>query len=171
MKKLSFIALSVLLILCCITAAAEYTNDAQSMTQLINNVCTGMTLNEAKVYVVGEYHIVNYEPIDGFVDETDAIRKGISNYINYAREAYQLDGVQSITANMYLTMIDTKGNKEKVQALRIAMGKEYFESFKWENLENKSVPIFSEFMNNCYDFSIHPGIWKRVNEEEIYYIK
>lgn len=174
MKKLSSVILSVLLLLCCISsAAAEYTNDSQSMTQLIGDVCAGagMALEEAKVMVLGGIHLVNYTPADGYADETDVIRKGISNYINYAREAYQLDGVTSITINMHLPMIDAKGNREKVCGLRISMMKEYFESFKWENLENRRVPIYTEFMNNCSDFDIHPSIWKRINKEEIYYIK
>lgn len=175
MKKLSSIVLSVLLLLCCISSAtsAEYTNDSQSMTQLIGDVCTGldMTLKEAKALVAGGIHLVNYEPAGGYADETDVVRKGMSNYINYAREAYQLDGVTTITINMHLTMIDEKGNKEKVCALRISMGKEYFESFKWENLENRRVPIYMEFMNNCYDFDIYPSIWKRISKDDIYYVK
>ena len=150
------------------SSPVTYAADADSLKQLFTDT---LDINQDDLAVVyddiNQCYAVSYHPTDAAWDETDFVRKSISNYILYCQQAYQIDGVTSVDFQVSTNMQDSYGNTNLESVIHIRMVKDNFEKFSWENLEYQG--IYDNFKDNCEFFWIYPGILQEIDTSDIYY--
>ncbi len=104
---------------------------------------------------------------ESFWDEEYLVREGITAFVEIGLIVFLVEGIESITVVTETDFIDSFGNEEKEQALRITMDKNTFGMFNWENLEYR--PVYNQISDNALDFYIHPGVFSKIKPDEIFY--
>lgn len=150
----------------------SYTNDADSINNLFNDVFKNDIKDIDSLSVsydnVTESYLVSYYPTSDVWDETQFVRNNLTDYIDFCKEAYTIDGVTSITFQITTTLQDSKGNESIEDVMDVRMSKDMFNSFNWDNMEFKS-DSYNSIVNSCDFYWLYPGILANIDSSKIYY--
>ena len=111
---------------------------------------------------------VTYDFTDTVWDETALVNTVLTDYVNFCKQAYTLDGIDATEFYVFVSMTDTRGNSERQKAMVISMPKEAFDKYNWDAI--KFMPgSYETIASDCTEFDIHAGIRKNVNFSKVYY--
>lgn len=100
-------------------------------------------------------------------DETNLVQKGYNNFIDYGMAVFRIDGVESVEVTLKENFTDVYGNNKTEVALQMAIKKDVFNQYHWENL--KFQPIYEKVALICSYFEIHPAIYKKLKKDKVEY--
>lgn len=151
---------------------AAYTNDVDSIKALFGDVFK-KDIDEFENFLVKydditESYLVEFYPTASFWDENAFVRNNLTTYIDFCKEAYTIDGVDSIFFRISTTMTDAKGNEIIEDVMDIRMSKASFDTFNWDNMEYAS-DTYDTIKSNCDFYWLHPGILSSIDSSDIYY--
>lgn len=111
---------------------------------------------------------ITFTPKDSSWDDTGFVSDCLSDYIDICSKAYQLDGVNKIELYVFVDFIDPKGNVDQEKGFSMCMPKKNFDTYTWENLKY-TKGIYNTLINDCELWTVHAGIEKNVNYDDVMY--
>lgn len=99
-------------------------------------------------------------------DENSAVRGAYSSLVKYGKEAFQVEGVNSLTVNYKLEFTDRYGKKSTDDAVIISMSKEEFNKFDWDNL--KFQPVYNQIKASASKYYVHPALESKLDYSKLY---
>ncbi len=108
---------------------------------------------------------VVFSPKD-FYDENSVVKGSYSTLVKYGREAFKVDGVNSLTVNYRLEFTDKYGKKAFDDAIIITMGKDEFNKFDWDNLKYQSV--YAQIKSSSSKYYVHPALDAKLDYSKLY---
>lgn len=144
----------------------EYTADADSLKELLSAVLPdteGVEIfdDEAGWNVTFTYTGTTW-------DETSLLRKILSGYVDFCREAYEIEGVDSVLFYTSANGTDGRGQPATFQVFNICMNKDKFAAYNWDAMKARSGS-YEQIEADCEVFWIHPGVLGSAKTEKIYY--
>lgn len=122
---------------------------------------TGIEAENVKVVPSTEGgHDVTFDFKYSVLNETDFISKSIGAYAKYCDLVYKETDISGINFYIYGEMMDQKGNTNNEKMFVMSMPKETFQTYNWENMENKLV-VFDLIEGDCKELYIAPGVRNR----------
>lgn len=119
---------------------------ANQLTTLLNSVLAEKTDNYQPGYVTS-YQVVmeglyvcNYDCLDTYDNEEQLIRDSLDIYLNLAKEAYQIEGVEGIAMNVAIPSSSDSISPKTARAFEVRTSKQVFSQFDWET-ENQDNQI------------------------------
>lgn len=113
-------------------------------------------------------YYVSFEYVGNLLNATHLVNSQTSNYINFCKTAYTIDGVENVEFDVYRTMTDDKGNENAQSAFKMCMTKEVFNTYNFDNLALQD--IYDSMVENCETYWMYPSIESEVDTSEIYYM-
>ena len=111
---------------------------------------------------------ITFTPKNSSWDDTDFVSDCLSDYIDICSKAYQLDGVNKIELYVFVDFTDSKGNVNQEKGFSMCMPKKNFDTYTWENLKY-TKGIYNTLINDCELWTVHAGIEKNVNYDDVMY--
>lgn len=102
-----------------------------------------------------------------FWDETDFVRSCLTHYINLCKQAYEMEGIETLDYTVNVDLIDPKGNEVPERALEFSMPKSTFSTYNWDNMKLKT-DSFNQIDADAQIY-IHPGIRQNLNYSKVFY--
>ena len=111
---------------------------------------------------------ITFTPKNSSWDDTGFVSDCLSDYIDICSKAYQLDGVNKIELYVFVDFTDSKGNVNQEKGFSMCMPKKNFDTYTWENLKY-TKGIYNTLINDCELWTVHAGIEKNVNYDDVMY--
>jgi flagellar biosynthesis GTPase FlhF len=100
-------------------------------------------------------------------DSNDYVRTAYSLLVGYGKEAFKIEGVDTVQIVLKSTFTDKYGKKSEEVAVRLTIEEGEFQKYNWENLKTfKSV--YSQMIEATETHYVHPAIFKNVNTNDLY---
>lgn len=110
---------------------------------------------------------ISYYPTEYYMGDVYIVKNNISHYINYCRQIYSLDDMDNIEFQVYMEMLDAKGNYKEDLVMSIRMDQDEFSTYNWDNMEGRK--IFEQFSESCEYLWIDERLLDEGYEEVIIY--
>ncbi|NQV13751.1 MAG: Ig-like domain-containing protein [Parcubacteria group bacterium] len=104
---------------------------------------------------------------DSFWDENTMVSGAYSTLVKFGKEAFQIEGVESINVIYRAPFTDSYGKEGEDDAVSITMEKAEFEKFDWDNLKYQPG-IYDRMVESCSKHYIHPAVLKNIKKDKIY---
>lgn len=111
---------------------------------------------------------ITFTPKNSSWDDTGFVSDCLSDYIDICSKAYQLEGVNKIELYVFVDFTDSKGNVNQEKGFSMCMPKKNFDTYTWENLKY-TKGIYNTLINDCELWTVHAGIEKNVNYDDVMY--
>ena len=111
--------------------------------------------------------LVSYRPTCLYIDNSGWIRQNMSRYINFCRQAYQIEGMEPIRFNVLELGMDQYGEEGEFTGLDILMMPEDFALYKWDNLE--WIPYNEKLLEDFRVLQIHKLFHEGFDPDKVFY--
>lgn len=101
-------------------------------------------------------------------DATDLVSRTVTDYIDFCKLAYGLDGVDHVVFFVFTDFTDPKGNTSTEKAVAIGMPKDRFETYDWSGLLFKPG-LYEQLEQDCDLLDLHAGLASDVDKSEVQY--
>lgn len=103
--------------------------------------------------------------IDQYWDEKTLVEGAFNAFANFGIGAFQIDGIQKEIVIYKMPLIDTYGNKNVDEVIRLGMTKDEFTKYQWKNLEGQ--PIYYKMSIAADPFFVHPALLSKIDTSQI----
>lgn len=101
-------------------------------------------------------------------DATDFVSRTVTDYIDFCKLAYGLDGVDHVDFYVFTDFTDPKGNTFTEKAVAIGMPKDRFETYNWSGMLFKPG-LYEQLEKDCDLLDLHAGLASDVDKSEVQY--
>lgn len=102
-------------------------------------------------------------------NETTFTREQLTAYIDFCKTAYSVGKINEVIWQSSVDMNDARGNTKTETGITIAMKKDVFGKYNWDNMSYQRG-TFPQIEADCDIFNLHAGIAKNVNYEKVFYV-
>lgn len=103
--------------------------------------------------------------LTSIVSETSVLKHKIYDYFELVNEVFKSDEVNVVRVILATSMVDEKGNEEMEPVVEFAYTRDDFEELSYENFLEMSYSQTWRILNESSYYSIHPGFYKKVDED------
>jgi len=100
-------------------------------------------------------------------NESSLVKNAVSAFVKLGQIAFKNSKVKYVLLECKTEFTDTHGKKSNEIAVSLKMSRNNFKKYNWKNLEYQ--PIYDQLKEDCDNFYIHPGIFKNLNFDKVYY--
>lgn len=124
--------------------------------------------SDLKIIPSGSNLQISYVSEDPAWDATDLVSRTVTDYIDFCKLAYTLDGVDHVDFYVFADFTDPKGNASTEKAVAIGMPKDRFETYNWSGMLFKSG-LYEQLEQDCDLLDLHAGLASDVDTSEVEY--
>lgn len=101
-----------------------------------------------------------------YLDESHVVRDSYTKLVKYGIEAFKLDGVNEVSITIVSGIRDSYGNLKDEAVVVLAMEKDEFNKYKWEEL--KYTNIQKQMENSSSYYFVHPAVKSGLKQDKLY---
>lgn len=124
--------------------------------------------NNLQIIPSGSEVRVSFEYDTPAWDATRFVSKVLTDYVRFCQDAYELEGIESVTFYVFAVFTDSKGNEPTEKAISICMPKDAFHTYNWSNIRY-TPGIYDQLTSDCSLFDLHAGLAHDVETDRVMY--
>lgn len=124
--------------------------------------------SDLKIIPSGSNLQISYVSEQTAWDATDLVSRTVTDYIDFCKLAYGLDGVDHVDFYVFADFTDPKGHTVTEKAVAIGMPKDRFETYDWSGMLFKPG-LYEQLEQDCDLLDLHAGLASDVDTSEVEY--
>lgn len=133
--------------------------------QAIDKVFEGREGKDVKYDLQDEEVSVVYGEKSTFWDESSMVEGLFAGFVEYGKQVFSIDGVNSLRMAIRQEFTDSYGKKSVENAVSMTMSRYEFQKYDWDTL--RFHLIYYQMQRSATELYIHPGVLKKIDPSKL----